>query len=63
MFEKSKKVDNFQVGDWVLKWDIVREDKGKNGKFDSLWIGTFCDSSYIAEQHLQVAKYERRGGV
>ena len=24
MFDKREKVDNFQVGDWVLKWDAVR---------------------------------------
>ena len=41
IFDKKEKVDNFQVGDWVLKWDIVRQDKGKHGKFDSLWIGPF----------------------
>ena len=38
MLDKREKVDNFQVGDWVLKWDTVRKDKGKHGKFDSLWI-------------------------
>ena len=41
MFEKRAKLDNFQVGYWVLKWDTIRKDKGKNGKFDSLWIGPF----------------------
>ena len=41
MFEKREKVDNFQVGDWVLKWDTIRQDKGKHGKFDSLWIDPF----------------------
>ena len=41
IFDKRAKVDNFQVGDWVLKWDTVRQDKGKHGKFDSLWIGPF----------------------
>ena len=41
IFDKKAKVDNFQVGDWVLKWDAVRQDKGKHGKFDSLWIGPF----------------------
>ena len=41
MFDKRAKVDNFQVGDWVLKWDVVRQNKGKHGKFDSLWIGPF----------------------
>ena len=41
MFDKREKVDNFQVGDWVLKWNTVRQDKGKHGKFDSLRIGPF----------------------
>ena len=41
IFEKRAKVDNFQVGDCVLKWDTVKKDKGKHGKFDSLWIGPF----------------------
>ena len=47
MFDKREKVDNFQVGDWVLKWDVVRQDKGKHGKFDSFWIGPFV----IAQVH------------
>ena len=41
MFDKREKVDNFQVGDWVPKWDAVRQDKGKHGNFDSLWIVPF----------------------
>ena len=41
MFEERAKVDNFHVGYWVLKWDTVRKDKGKHGKFDSLWICPF----------------------
>jgi len=34
-------VENFQVGDWVLKWDAFKEKKDNHGKFDSLWIGPF----------------------
>jgi len=34
-------VDNFQVGDWVLKWDALKEKKGNHGKFESLWTGAF----------------------
>ena len=41
IFDKREKVDNFQVGVWVLKWDTIRKDKGKHGKFDSLCIGPF----------------------
>ena len=40
-FDIKEKVDNFQVGDWVLKWDALRQDKGKHGKFDSLWTDPF----------------------
>ena len=47
MFEKREKVDNFEVRDWVLKWDVVRQDKGKHGNFDSLWIVPFV----IAQVH------------
>jgi len=25
----------------VLKWDSINEDKGKHGKFDSLWKGPY----------------------
>ena len=41
IFDKRAKVDNFEVGYWVLKWDTVRKDKGKHGKFDSFYIGPF----------------------
>ena len=41
IFNKRDKVDNVQVGYWVLKWDTVRKYKGKHGKFDCLWIGPF----------------------
>ena len=47
MFDKREKADNFQVEDWVLKWDVVRQDKGKHGKLYSLWIGPFM----IAQVH------------
>ena len=40
-FDKKEKVENFQVGDWVLKWDALKEKKGKHGNFDSLWTGLF----------------------
>jgi len=40
-FDKKAKVDNFQVGDWVLKWDAFKEKSGNHGNFDSLWTGPF----------------------
>ena len=58
MFDKSKKVDNFQVGDWVLKWDTVRQDKGKHGKFDSLWIGLFVIAQIQKNNTLKLQNLE-----
>jgi hypothetical protein len=40
-FDIKAKVDNFQIDDWVLKWDSLRQDKGKHNKSDSLWTGPF----------------------
>jgi hypothetical protein len=37
-FDKKARKEDFQLGDLVLKWDAPRQDKGKNGKFESLWI-------------------------
>jgi hypothetical protein len=34
-------VDDFKLGDLVLKWDARNEDKGKHMKFDHLWLGPF----------------------
>jgi len=37
-------MDNFQVDDWVLKWDVLKENKVNHGKFDSLWTDPFSIS-------------------
>ena len=29
----------------MLKWDSRREDKGKHGKFDKLWLGPYLIQS------------------
>jgi len=29
------------LGDLVLKWDAPKQDKGKHGKFEALWIDPF----------------------
>ena len=41
LFDKRTKAFDFKIGDKVLKWDSRREDKGKHGKFDSLWQGPY----------------------
>ena len=40
-FDKRVKKDLFTVGDLVLRWDARKDEKGKHGKFDNLWIGPF----------------------
>eukprot|EP00253_Pinus_taeda_P007815 PITA_07815 len=40
-FDRRTKTEDFNMGDKVLKWDSRRENKGKHGKFDSLWRGPF----------------------
>ena len=46
MFDKRAKVDCFNLGDLVLKWDAMHEDKGKHGKFDELWKGPYSICSF-----------------
>ena len=46
IFDKKTKADDFHIGDKVLKWDSGREEKGKNGKFDSLWQGPYIIYGY-----------------
>jgi hypothetical protein len=45
-FDRHTKVDDFEPGDLVLKWDARNEDKGKHGKFDHLWLGPFKIAAY-----------------
>ena len=52
MFDKRKKLHDFKIGDKVLKWDSRREDKGKHGKFDSLWQGPYIIQSAIGPNAL-----------
>ena len=39
--DKRTKVEDFYLGDKVLKWDSRRLDKGKHGKFYFLWKGLY----------------------
>lgn len=41
LFERKAKDKIFHPGDLVLRWDVIREDKGKHEKFDPLWFGPF----------------------
>ena len=41
IFDRKIKVDDFQLGDLILKWDARFKDKGKHGKFYHLQQGPY----------------------
>ena len=45
-FDRKEKMDSFQDGDWVLKWDALKEKKGNHGKFDALWTRPFVIAQF-----------------
>ena len=45
-FDRRTKPEDFQLGDVVLLWDATHEDKGKHGKFNHLWKGTYNISTF-----------------
>lgn len=44
LHEKRAKCRKFQE-DWVLKWNAKDQDKGKHGKFESLWLVKYVITS------------------
>ena len=46
IFYKKVKEEDFQVADWVLKWNARVEEKRKHGKFDHLWQGPYKTLAY-----------------
>ena len=46
MFDKKTKMDDFKIEDMVLKWNASKEDKGKHGNFNHLWIGPYHIDAY-----------------
>ena len=41
LFDKRVRDKYLQPKDLLFLWDVRREEKGKNGKFDSLWFVPF----------------------
>jgi len=41
IYDRKAKVDRFEIGDIVLKWDARNEEKGKHGKFENIWKGPY----------------------
>ena len=52
-FEKHKaRKKEFEVGDMVLKWDHLHDEKGNHTKFQQLWIGPFLDCREVRPLNL-----------
>jgi hypothetical protein len=50
--------EDFQRGDLVLKWDASKQDKGKHGKFEGLWIGPFKISEVFSNNTFKLQNME-----
>ena len=46
IFDRKVKIDDFPLGDSVIKWDARNEDKGKHEKFDNIWQGPYIISTF-----------------
>ena len=58
MFDKGAKATDFKIGDKVLKWDSRREDKGKHGKFDSLWQDPYIIQATVGPNAFFLSKLD-----
>lgn len=58
IFDKRTKAHDFKIGDKVLKWDSMREDKGKHGNFDNLWKGPYIIHSLRANNVVLLQEIE-----
>jgi hypothetical protein len=58
VFDKGAKKEEFRIGDLVLKWDAPKQDKGKHGKFEALWIGPFKISKVFSNKTYKLQDLE-----
>ena len=42
----------------MLKWDAPKQDKGKHGKFEALWIGPFKISEVFSNNTYKLQNLE-----
>ena len=58
IFYKNVKAEDFQVRDWVLRWNARVEYNGKHGKFDHLSQGTYKNFSISWQEHIYLTGSE-----
>ena len=53
------------MNDMVLRWDARRDEKGKPGKFDKLWLGSFTITQVVENNtyHLLNTEDEPQGNL
>ena len=56
--QSSSSNREFQVGDLVLKWDKVHEEKGDHTKFQKLWLGPFVIAKKIGPSTFRLQTLE-----
>jgi len=57
-FDRRTKVEDFYLGDKVLKWDSRREGKGKHGKFDFLRKGPYMIYAFRGNNDLFIKEMD-----
>jgi hypothetical protein len=57
-FDKKVRKEYLELGDIVLKWDAPKQDKGKHGKFEALWIGPFNISEVFSNNTYKLQNLE-----
>jgi hypothetical protein len=57
-FNKKVNKKDFQLGDLVLNWDARRQDKGKHGKFEYLWVFPFKFSKVFSNNTFKLQNME-----
>jgi hypothetical protein len=58
IFDNKAKEYIFQIGNLVLKWDAYRLDKGKDGKFDTLWTSPLIISQVLQNNNFLLQNME-----
>jgi hypothetical protein len=61
VFDRKANKEQFQTGDLVLKWDAPKQDKGKHGKFEALWVGPFRISETFSNNTYRLQYLEGEG--
>jgi hypothetical protein len=57
-FDKKVNKEDFQLDDLMLKWDALKQDKGKHSKFESFWIVPFKISEVFSNNTFKLQNME-----